>query len=237
MTALDTRTGEITGGLMTEAQARALFDSIRTAAMDAADRVENVKALIEEARDREAWRSAGYLSWTACAVAEFGGALPKLERDARRELVASLTEVGMSSRAIAPIVGVDKETVNADRRSGGRNLPPDAADECDPDAEIVDAELLDEEPTAPKPITGMDGKTYPKPVQQTRPAPGRSPFTGEFYEAVEKVRKAINALAKTTQDDRFTRNADQVAATYRSDLIRAQDALAGVIEQLPTPGA
>ena len=53
----------------------------------------------------------------------------------------------MSSRAIAPIVGVDKETVNADRRSPGRNLPPDALDEFDP--VVVDAVLIEEEPPAP----------------------------------------------------------------------------------------
>ena len=47
----------------------------------------------------------------------------QLEWDVCREFVAELTEQGMSTRAIAPIVGVNRETVAADIR-GGRNLPP-----------------------------------------------------------------------------------------------------------------
>ena len=49
-----------------------------------------------------------------------------MPRDQRQELVGYLSGEGMSTRAIAPIVGAAKETVRADVEfiSGGRNRPP-----------------------------------------------------------------------------------------------------------------
>lgn len=70
-----------------------------------------------------------------------------------------MTEAGMSSRAIASIVGVSQAQVIADRRSGDQNLSPESPATWEPvdlDADVVDAELIDD-PPAPKPITGMDG--------------------------------------------------------------------------------
>jgi len=44
----------------------------------------------------------------------FADAPLRLERDARQELVAELASQGMSTRAIAPIVGVSNKTVHED---------------------------------------------------------------------------------------------------------------------------
>lgn len=66
-----------------------------------------------------------------------------LTRDQRRELVSELSDEGMSTRAIAPIVGAGMTTVKRDlAESPGPNGPPDAE---------------------PRQITGRDGKTYSAP--------------------------------------------------------------------------
>ena len=44
--------------------------------------------------------------------------------DERQELVGYLAGEGMSTRAIAPIVAVDKDTVRRDLIAGGANTPP-----------------------------------------------------------------------------------------------------------------
>jgi hypothetical protein len=70
--------------------------------------------------------------------------MTRLARGERQEMVAMLSAEGMSTRAIAPIVGVDRKTVERDVR-GGTNVPP---------IETVE---------------GLDGKTYPR--QGPKPAP------------------------------------------------------------------
>jgi hypothetical protein len=52
----------------------------------------------------------------------FGEALARLGIDPRREVVKELTELGLSTRAIAPIVGVDQSTVVRDLRSGDADV-------------------------------------------------------------------------------------------------------------------
>ena len=70
-----------------------------------------------------------------------GDELLRLARDERRDVVAWLSGQGMSTRAIAPIVGVNRETVAADLR-GGRNLPPDTSE----GAAVVTADVFGDAP-------------------------------------------------------------------------------------------
>ena len=51
-------------------------------------------------------------------VSKFANSPLRLDRDDRRQLVTSLAAEGMSARAIAPVVGVDRDTVAADLRCG-----------------------------------------------------------------------------------------------------------------------
>jgi hypothetical protein len=64
-----------------------------------------------------------------------GATLSRLGVDLRREVVRELTEAGLSTRAIAPVVGVSNITVSKDQ--GVRDLTPN-----------------------PVSVTGVDGKTY-----------------------------------------------------------------------------
>lgn len=146
-------------------------------AMDARKITERIKASmgdimsdIAAAHIGRVWIALGYASWGDYIKGEFNHAPLSLPREERKAVVSLLRGQGMSTRAIAPVIGVDKDTVRRDL-SGGVNTPPDS----EPlDVEEVDEDVLAEELIAAEPvkITGLDGKTYtPKP---------QSPIT-DFY--------------------------------------------------------
>lgn len=121
--------------------AERLTERIRDVATSTRSQIDELAALVDEARGGEAHAALGYPSWTAYLVDALGGTLA-LDRGSTRDVVALLAGEGMSSRAIAPIVGVSHMTVQ--RISRGTDVPP-------------------------APVTGLDGKTYtPPPVDETR---------------------------------------------------------------------
>lgn len=229
-------------GQCSEATARALTDQLRQSLSLSWE-------LLVETYQRRAWAALGYQSWDAYTDAELGETRLRLPREERREVVASMTEAGMSTRAIGSALGVDPMTVTRDRRSGVANATPD---------EPIDAEIVEDDPLAakiaaelaasderyaeqatstvgPEPtraVLGTDGKTYtttPKtPTQRRRPLPE------SFWQAAYDLTKVTERIARLTEDDRFPQNAEQVAASHRSDLLRAIDALQGVVNRLPS---
>lgn len=66
----------------------------------------------------------GYRSPGEYVSARFGRALSGLPVEMRREAVRELTEAGMSTRAIAPVVGVDYSTVARDVSAGVAGATP-----------------------------------------------------------------------------------------------------------------
>lgn len=66
----------------------------------------------------------GYRSVSDYVADRFGGALTNLGIEVRREVVRELTSAGMSTRAIAPVLGVSNFTVHEDRTAGVRSLTP-----------------------------------------------------------------------------------------------------------------
>lgn len=69
------------------------------------------------------WVAMGYESWGEWCDCELDGfKLPVVER---REVVAELSEGGMSNRSIADVIGVHHTTVGADLASSGGNPPVD----------------------------------------------------------------------------------------------------------------
>ena len=123
-------TGEIIEAL-TVAEARRLTDRIRLIAEHVAESLDKMADLIDQARVGSAWLVLGYRSWTAYVADEFSGVLPRLEREPRQEFVRELAARGMSSRAIAPIVGVSDRQVRTDQQVGSTShltkTPADAA--------------------------------------------------------------------------------------------------------------
>lgn len=122
-------------------EARTLTDRIKVA-------VEGTWQLIREAYTSRAWAALGYETWDAYCAAEFDTARLALPREERREVVASLAESGLSTRAIGAAVGVSEATVRREISTASSSLGNDAVE--------------------PRHVIGLNGKSY---VQSTRPAP------------------------------------------------------------------
>jgi hypothetical protein len=114
--------------------AQQLDTAIRQLAKQAHIVIEALAILVEQAKAANIHETLGYPSWTAYIADALDGQW-KLERDKRGEVVRLLASQGMSQRAIAATIGAAKTTVH-------REL------------EVVHLDHL---------ITGLDGKTYPRP--------------------------------------------------------------------------
>ena len=120
-------------------------------AQDARNLTDKIKAgtaalweLIKEAYASRAWASLGYASWDDYCTQEFGTSRIRLPREERREVVASMREIGMSTRAIASATGISQKTASRELAAA--------------------RESNDSPETNPRPVTGTDGKTYtPRP--------------------------------------------------------------------------
>ena len=186
--------------------ARRLTERIRLIAQNVADNVEKLRELVAEAKDSNAHVALGYASWTAYLQDVFGDEPLRLARDVRQELVAELTAQGMSSRAIAPIVGVDKETVRRDV-AGGAFAPPESEIVIDGDTgEVI-------EPG--REIVGLDGKNYSTPTRVVQ----RRALTDSAQDAGFDLRKAVERITRIREDDRFSRNKTELAVILRGQLL------------------
>ena len=167
---INAATGEVIE--LTEAEARRLTERIRSAL----DRVSTAWAdfaeRITEAYQRRADLALGYGSWAEYAEAELTPA-EGLAADVRRQLVGMLSAQGMSTRAIAPTVGVQHSAVAKDLRRAGVSVghtSPAPAEAIDP----ATGEVLDLAPLAPEGKSlGLDGKTYtrPEPKETSKETP------------------------------------------------------------------
>ncbi len=106
--------------------------------------------VVKEAMRRRIWIDLGYTTWQELCDAEFRDLQVRLPRELRAEHVRDLAAEGMSTRAIAGALGVNRETVARDLSEVAGTQPPE-----------------------PRPVTGLDGKTYtpsPRPICVAEPA-------------------------------------------------------------------
>ena len=158
-------TGEIIASLTPE-QARDVTDRIRTA-------LGVTWELVVEAWTGRAWAALGYGTWDSYIAAEFGTARLRLPAEERRDVVNSLRDAGMSTRAIAAAAGVSQSTVSNDL-AGEQKCSPDLPAEDPDDSASVEpgsapesatstgsGATTDQEVKVTATITGRDGKNYP----------------------------------------------------------------------------
>jgi hypothetical protein len=190
--------------------------------------------LIIDAYQRRAWSALGYQTWDDYCTSEFGDIRLKLPREERQDVVRSLRDSGLSIRAIAAATGAGDKTVQRDLKA--TEPPPRVVnDYTSEDNEIVDAEIVREDPPEPREVTGTDGKTYkitPKPVEQK---PKRSPLGDTARTAGWEFRKAVERLERLADDDRFAANREQVATHLRNHLLYAIETCQTLLDQL-NPG-
>jgi transposase-like protein len=166
MSLVNTETGELVPLDPAAAERRAERISLRLDSI--ADNYAAVMPMIREALDKRDHFALGYRSPGEYVSDRFGGALQRLGMEVRREVVRELTQAGMSTRAIAPVVGVSQMQVVRDQARETHVSPQT------PEAGATDArEAADRGITAPRvpqpPVTGIDGKTYtPRPRQVQR---------------------------------------------------------------------
>lgn len=131
--------------------AEQLDHQLRSAAAVAADSLELVAALVEEAKAGRVHELLGFPSWTAYLADVLGGKL-HVPDDVRRELIGLLADEGMSVRGIAEATGVSKSSVSREIQVSQRGTP-----ESRPGSE-----------TAPASVVGLDGRVYRK--RQPKPS-------------------------------------------------------------------
>lgn len=186
---------------ITPLRARDLTDRIKAA-------VEATWALIKEAYTTRAWASLGYDTWDEYCAKEFGATRLKLPREERQEVVGSLREAGLSTRAIASVTGVSHTQIRKDM-SGGNPSSNDAGQGdvgFPPEVQGADGKIYPAsrpdfgvsefwEPSADEPAPQPERKgapDSPAPAPEKKPAAPRSPRTD--------VVATVAALLTKTED-------------------------------------
>lgn len=181
MSIVNTETGELVEFDRAAAERRAERITLRLDAI--ADNYRAVLPMIREAIEKRDDLALGYRSPGDYVSDRFGQALAGLGIEVRRAVVGELTQAGLSTRAIAPVVGVSNKTVHADREAlaGVTSVTPAEREQFDrehgfgrrgphaPEGEATDAgrqqTAVEAAPSVPRPpVTGIDGKTYTPPA-------------------------------------------------------------------------
>lgn len=127
----------------TAEEAREVTDRIRTG-------MESVYHLIRSAYRGRAWAALGYGSWDEYVTREFGNLHLRPPLEERQQVMVSLREVGMSTRAIATATQVSEATVRRDLASA--TASNDAVEDV-------------------AAVTGVNGKTYKPSHRPIHPNP------------------------------------------------------------------
>jgi hypothetical protein len=179
---------------MTVTEATSITARIKLLVQTITETTEKVTDLIEKAEAGRAWQALGYSSWTSYVAEEFSDVLTGLARAERIPVVEKLSAAGMSTRAIAPVVGVSNKTISQDL-AAARVTPGNTS-----------------------PVTGVDGKVYTRHGRPTSagmvelakavPAPRkrpRRPLIRELDLGVCQLRKSVDRLEHLADDDRLAR--------------------------------
>ncbi|MDN6759009.1 MAG: hypothetical protein L0L76_10450 [Yaniella sp.] len=234
---------EIVKPTMSEQDARKITERIRIVAHNYTEAKANLIELVQKAKDGNAHEALGYPSWTAYLAEALGDEPMRLARDERQEMVKVLSAEGMSTRAIAPVIGTTHTTVRRDLEAGGTNVPPQPRSDAEllagtewlPEA-VEDEPRFTDEPGHIQPvtgtITGMDGKTYTRPEPKEQPKPKAEAITSQFSSVIVDLNRVLDRFHRISTNDNFQRNKSQIEALHGNDLARAISELQNLANQL-----
>lgn len=166
-----------------------------------------------------------------------------LNREQRRALVAESIKADpqLSDREHSRRTGVSPSTagsVRQDLESEGEVSKLDSRVSGDgrerpssqPPRPTPEPELPPDDPyeSFPNEVSSEDVAVEPDPQRKPRD----TPITKSFFTANFELRKAVERVVRLSENDRFKKNKDQISGCHLSDLIRARDAINGVIQQL-----
>ncbi|MGI8433741.1 MAG: hypothetical protein ACR2LE_03250, partial [Nocardioidaceae bacterium] len=189
-----------------------------------AENVESVLSLIEQARAASVHEVLGYRSWTEYVADKFGGTLTRIGKAERLPIVELLAEQGMSTRAIATVVGVSQPQVVRDRQVIHRVSPDGRAGVSDETPEV-----LSKRPLSPDEISGLVSSGLVKDLGDLEDCLAMADATPDEFDAAiteaeadddlsrENVVAKITAIKKITGIDGKT-YASRQAATRRPAL-------------------
>jgi hypothetical protein len=215
--------GEVAVVDTSAAERRALRIGLRLDAI--ADNYEAVMPLIREAIEMGDHATLGYASPGAYLSDRFGKSLARLPIPVRRSAVAELTAAGLSTRAIAPVVGVSQQQVSKDVRQVTPKASPGpdyVTDEADLIVDHDTGEILD---TPPAKVTGLDGKTY------TRPEPKAAPSNPRPAKVDSATVALLNDLRGPWRRG-ITREARRMTPEARAHLIEALETTLSEIKEI-----
>jgi hypothetical protein len=190
---------------LTAAEAREITERIKSS-------MEGLMCDVVTVHRGRAWIALDYPSWDDYIRGEFEYApLAGLPREERKAVVALLHGSGMSKRAIAPVVGVDRQTV-ANDLAGGENSPPD---------DVVQ-------------VTGLDGKHYP--AGKPRPAAQKTSneLLKQFYRSLSQLQDHALKLESLCNKPEFAAHLDQLYREHHGGIAWAQEIVGRVLDQLGT---
>lgn len=218
--------------MMTLDEARRVTERIRIQATNFMEARQKLEATVEEAKTGRAWEVLSYSSWTAYLADALGDEPLRLSRDERKDVVTLLAGEGMSTRAIAPIVGVTRQRVSQIQNEVASDLPPVTSGNTSVSAPSATSPESPIAATAAQ-VTGMDGKTYTRTwPEPTTEKPRRTPLTRTIESALLDLDRRSTTLLNSLEDDRWDGIKNQVASTRASDLDRIIDRLTTVRQSL-----
>lgn len=228
--------------IMSERDARVLTERIRLTAHNYTEARDKLIRYVQEAKDGNAHEALGYASWTAYLAETLGEEPMRLARDERQEMVKVLSAEGMSTRAIAPIVGVSHKTVVKDGQAN-RQVVPRVPPAPNSDAELIsgaewspeaveDEPRFTDEPGHVQPVTGMDGKTYTRPEPKEPQKPRAEAITSQFSSVIVDLNRVLDRFHRISNDTNFNRNKSQIETLHGNDLARAISELQDLANQL-----
>lgn len=191
-----------------------LIEVAESVATDSAAKLAAMTELIARARADRVNETLGEPNWSAWLQKILLGIVPTdLQIPIRTAVCEVLIRAGLSTRTIAPIVGVSHSTV--------ARTAVDAIEE-----NVV--------------IVGADGKQYPPPAREVvayssfdeGPRRNRRPFAESFYRSVTDTSRTVRAFERFTRDDRFAAQREALQSAYRAEVKEMHDLLTLAMERL-----
>jgi predicted transcriptional regulator len=212
---------------LTAAKAKQLDKRIRTKGEKLDTDADDYINLLEEAALGQIHLALDeYRSWTAYVadVAKDNRFLQMLVKDKlqRKALAVKMSGTGMSQHAIASALGVSQKTIDRDldgeefdsdtiTSTDNRTLPRNGSDAAPEDDNIIEGEIVDEEP---------------------EPNTRRPSVMKDFEQEVINLQNAMTEMEDVIQDDRFPKQRKKIATAHLNSLQEIRTALETIIDEV-----